>query len=280
MEILLVDDGSTDNSLDICTKFASDDPRIQVITKLNGGVSSARNAGLHKSTGKYILQIDADDILMKDALVELIAQAVNDDSDIVVGDYVIENSSSKKVVRHKRIVDSDHLLLMILEGKVHAALWNKLINRKFFDGLLFVEEKDYMEDKLILIKILNKKPKISTLNKAVYRYIQRDTSYSHKLSLESINAYEYVIKESERLLNNNPQFNQAIRNMKLSFKLFVLINRKQSGTDIATIFKEVNDKVLESKILSPVHKILLWSAIHKFNLPIRVYRFQKSLARN
>ncbi|MDT0642281.1 glycosyltransferase family 2 protein [Zunongwangia sp. F363] len=279
-QIILVDDGSTDNSLSICTKFASNDGRIKVLTKSNGGVSSARNAGLKNSTGKYILQIDADDILLDDALLELVTQAENNGSDIVIGDYIIENSSSKDIVRHKPIIDYDHLLLMILEGKVHAALWNKLISKKLFYGLQFEEGRDYMEDKLILIKILTKKPKVSTLHKTVYRYIQRETSYSNKLSSESFLAYEFVINQSEKLLSENPQFLKPIRNMKLSYKLFVLLNREQSGTGIANIFHEVNDEVFGNNSLSPVHKILLWSAINNFNLPLKIYRFQRALVRN
>lgn len=93
LEILLVDDGSTDDSLDICRKYALKDERIQVISKKNGGVSSARNAGLSAMTGDYLMMVDADDYIEPDMAGVLLEAAKKEQAQVVIGglDFVFES---------------------------------------------------------------------------------------------------------------------------------------------------------------------------------------------
>ena len=82
LEIILVDDGSTDNSLAICQRYAEKDPRIKIYHKPNGGVSSARNLGLEKSTGKYISFVDPDDFIHSEFIERLEMMLVQSDAEI------------------------------------------------------------------------------------------------------------------------------------------------------------------------------------------------------
>ena len=84
-EVILVDDGSSDSSPLICDRYSATDPRFRTIHKANGGVSSARNAGLNLAKGEYVMFVDSDDALLPDALERMFEEVV--DEDIVIGGY-------------------------------------------------------------------------------------------------------------------------------------------------------------------------------------------------
>ena len=87
IEIILVDDGSQDNSPEICDEYAKRDDRIKVIHKPNGGVSSARQAGLDAATGDFVIHADPDDYVDADMVELLLSEAINTNSDIVTCDF-------------------------------------------------------------------------------------------------------------------------------------------------------------------------------------------------
>lgn len=96
IEIILVDDGSTDNSGIICDEFAKKDTRIKVIHKTNGGLSDARNAGLDATTGKYIMFLDSDDFLELDAVENMYKEITEKDADYVIGNYINADEDGQK----------------------------------------------------------------------------------------------------------------------------------------------------------------------------------------
>ena len=118
-EIILVDDGSPDHCPAICDQFAKDNENIQVIHKKNGGLSSARNAGIHKATGKYILFLDSDDQLIQNAISLMVEIAEKDDLDAVYPNSyykVYENNITKKHALHfKKDVFSDDPKIFALD---------------------------------------------------------------------------------------------------------------------------------------------------------------------
>ena len=92
IEIILVNDGSTDNSLSVCERFAVSDNRIKIVNKANGGLSSARNSGIDVANGDFIMFIDGDDYIACNTLSELVLQIEKYDADIVQFGYVETNS--------------------------------------------------------------------------------------------------------------------------------------------------------------------------------------------
>ena len=94
IEIICVNDGSTDNSMKILEDFQKKDSRIEIISQPNQGVSIARNNGVNQANGEYVLFVDSDDWLDLDACAELYSNAVSNDSDIVLFNSVIENESN------------------------------------------------------------------------------------------------------------------------------------------------------------------------------------------
>jgi len=142
LEIILVDDGSTDNALEICEFFRKSDTRIRVIAKPNGGLVTARKAGLNAAAGKYVFYVDGDDWINQDCIERYYKLAIEHDTDIVVGDYrreflgnfvTIRNSIAPGFYDRRRIED-EILPIMISHGPFYnhglkTYSWGKLYKR-------------------------------------------------------------------------------------------------------------------------------------------------------
>ena len=97
-ELILVDDGSTDSSLEICRRYEQEDNRVVVLHKENAGLVAARKSGLSVAKGEYIGFVDCDDYIDSNMYSDMMSAAVNDCSDIVVGNIIIEYSDNSKIV--------------------------------------------------------------------------------------------------------------------------------------------------------------------------------------
>lgn len=121
-ELILIDDGSTDNSRTICDTYSANDKRIVVIHQINKGAATARNTGLDIAKGKYVTFIDADDYVVADYLEKLFNALVSDDTDLAVLNYYEVNSKNKLI---KHILGSSKLTGIIHDDydKLQSILW-------------------------------------------------------------------------------------------------------------------------------------------------------------
>lgn len=176
LEIILVDDGSTDNSGKICDKLAGKDERIKVIHKANGGLSSARNEGIKAATGKYIAFVDGDDWIDESMYEDMLRAIQTFDTDLAVCNY--------KEVSKSGIRDTSTDAVTVFEGRetlkvfieedeayqMQNAAWNKLYKRSLMGDLRFPEGKLF-EDIAYTTKLLAKSKKSVYVDKAYYNYI-------------------------------------------------------------------------------------------------------------
>lgn len=189
LQIVLVDDGSDTIYNETAQKFVSENSNRLLITKENGGVASARQAGLEAATGELVIHADADDLLPENAIQLLVEKMLATDADIVVGGYVVKGKDRESYIN----VDPDEsywgFVEGLLSGKYHGSLWNKLIKKSLYGCEKFEVGLNYMEDKLILAKILKKGPcTISYLDEPVYVYRQHESSATLNISLDSIRS--------------------------------------------------------------------------------------------
>lgn len=141
LEIILIDDGSTDNSGKICDEYAKLDDRIKVIHKINGGLSDARNAGLDNATGKYIMFLDSDDFFELDAAKKMYNEIEEKDADYVIGNYINVTDEGEKWERP--VFDLEKFKpfkLSIYDYKnsffiMNSGVWNKIFKKEFIDKL-------------------------------------------------------------------------------------------------------------------------------------------------
>ena len=181
-ELLLVDDGSTDDSGAVCDAYAEKDKRIRVFHKENGGVSSARNLGIDNSTGEWVAFVDADDELLPGGL-QVLADGISDDVDMVMGGYEIYDEEGKLIyavdARIEKIVANETAAKEMYEPsdyKYQGYVWNKLVRRslvidaqlRFEEGVVFNEDRLFITE---LICALERKVFYTTT--PVYKYYER-----------------------------------------------------------------------------------------------------------
>ena len=181
-EVILVDDGSSDSSPLICDRYSAADPRFRTIHKKNGGVSSARNAGLDLAKGEYIMFVDSDDALLPDSL-EMMFEHVTDE-DMVVGGYTVYISGvpGREVLpRRNHSYRGEDMNVFYNENirkncEMLDAPWSKIFRRKTIGNLRFCEDLSYAEDKLFVFSFLAICSSACTCPFPVYAYHIRSGS--------------------------------------------------------------------------------------------------------
>lgn len=203
LEIIVVDDGSTDNSGEICDMFAAGDNRIKIIHQKNAGLSAARNAGIDASKGEYIGFIDGDDYIDKMMYYEMIHIIEQNDADMVICDYesVDENGNvlTKQAYLNEKIISGkEGLELLQVKGWAdYVVVFNKLYKRKLFNDLRFVTGI-INEDTEIAHKIFSKCKKIAITDKRFCYYVKRKGSITNSaLSVRNLDVIEALCNRFE-----------------------------------------------------------------------------------
>ena len=207
-ELILVNDGSTDNSRLICEGYAKKDSRIKLINKINGGVASARNVGLENANGQYIGFVDPDDFVDEDYIEFLYYSLVNNKCDISICGYYHYYMDGLKKIKHYENIDEvlDNIKGMIYlntVGYYGNGLWNKLFKLELFNDIKFPEGK-LSEDWFVLFKLISKANKIYYNSKPKYYYQQRKGSITRnsKINYDCVEASKECLVFCE---NNYPQ---------------------------------------------------------------------------
>lgn len=208
LEIIIVNDGSTDHSLDICKKYKEQDERIILINKKNGGLSSARNLGLKYATGEYVGFVDSDDLIDKDMYQILYDLIQSSDSDIVCCDYIgcdedsnIETgiSDSGEIFQYTNYEAVSYLLY---DDYYKCFAWNKLYKKNLFEDINYPEGKWY-EDISTTYKLMIKSSKITYVRKRLYVYRERSNSITNaqfdKRTYDLLDAINEVEKDISKL---------------------------------------------------------------------------------
>ena len=192
LQIILVDDGSTDETLTVARRYAEKDDRITVLTKPCGGVSSARNEGLPLCRGKYIRFADSDDSLPPDSVALLVARAEADGADLVISaytEYIGEYPRFKNLVNRTDTL-SNHEALDIIDRRsnsyFYGVLWNKLFVREKIGGLCFDEHLTWGEDFSFVMSYLKSAETIAYMTDSVYDYRRTPTSATFRQALDSV----------------------------------------------------------------------------------------------
>lgn len=168
-EVIIVDDGSIDNSGKICDSYSLNDNRFRVVHKENAGVASARQLGVSLATGEYVIHIDSDDWIESNMLSDMMNEI--SDADILVSDYYYNTKHGQTYVRQVDCTTSKELLEKIIKGEVFGSLWHKLIRRNLYQNIEFNTDLTFCEDQLLLFKILTTyQCKVINLHQAYYHY--------------------------------------------------------------------------------------------------------------
>jgi glycosyltransferase involved in cell wall biosynthesis len=235
LEIILVDDGSTDLSSEICDDYAKTDQRITVIHKKNGGLSSARNAGIDVATGQLITFVDADDELHPEMIAHLLNVHQQTHADICCGQFIRSSNHQFKALtnaKFKVYCPSKAIELTLYQKKGFAnSACNTLYNTKLFSTLRFTEGIGY-EDLDFFYKIYAKANKIGYTNCITYFYRNNSDSYLNTWStsrLDVLMVVDNIVNYMDSNASKNLQRAAIDRCFSAYYNIFVLANIHQEA---------------------------------------------------
>ena len=270
MEIILIDDGSTDGSSEICDELSNNSNKIVVIHKENGGVSSARNAGLKIAKGEYIGFCDADDYCRSEMFERMYNDIIETDADIVHVDYAgmwedALNLSFEQTEGSVQVKNRKEGIKWIFTSKFHRAYaWSMLFKRPVVENLSFPEDMAVGEDKFFVVTAFLNAEKIAFDSKKEYIYILRSNStmrseYSRK-NLSGI----ILAKQTDELIKE--KYSEYAEYSKINLaKVYIAHVRNISvlNTQDEMLLNNMNEGVSYLKNLNKNDCRLLKQSLHR-----------------
>ena len=222
LEIILVDDGSPDNCAKICDEYAKKDNRIKVIHKPNGGVSSARNAGLDIATGEYIGFVDPDDFIAPEMYEQMLEAIKTANADLAICGFNVVHENDFSILKSntlpiKKLIGVENCIfdLFSLEGfSIRPCVWNKLFVNKLISNQRFDTNYSISEDLLFFIHYLLKINNIIYVTSPLYNQTNRSTSVTHNSQkVEDIRKTVIADKKAYDLIRNSyPSTKETVLN--------------------------------------------------------------------
>lgn len=251
-ELILVDDGSTDNSGKICDEYKLKDDRVIVIHKENSGVSSARNVGIDNANGKFLGFVDGDDYIEKDMYETLYKDIKEFDADISVCQVYDEYNNSCKprtggsnAMKRGVLNNITAFKLTILRNIIGVTVWNKLYKKKLFENCRYPNVKT-SEDTFVVPIIIFKSTRISYSPLPKYFYVHRRDSVTCSpfvsSDLSMLEAHDFILS----FVNNNvPELIDLAKSRYLWAYMTIF--------DKIMLSDDFNDKALYHEILSKIN---------------------------
>ena len=252
IEIILINDGSIDNSYKICQKYQKKDSRIRLFNQENRGQGFARNFGIIQSKSDFIFFLDSDDFIEPDTIEQLYNQVIFDKSDIVIGGWEKVNEDLTQIIKTNPAIDVDVLnsknrVSYIFSFQFTYVACGILINKKnFLDNFLFFPNY-FHEDLYLMPKIFYFARKISYVDNKFYKWIERNDSSSNSFSMEHAISVGGILVDWSNFLLKEKIYEE---NQKSLFKGF--IKCIAFGKNQAKKFASINQK---DEILAYFHNL-------------------------
>lgn len=272
IEIILVNDGSTDSCGKICDYYKKIDNRIVVIHKTNGGLSSARNEGLNVVKGSFVCFVDGDDYIENNMLEELKKNMDKYDSDISVSNFYLINNTKKisideSISKNFCIQDKDKYIHIYNKySSLTVPAWNKLYKKNIFDNVRYPDGKIF-EDASVLCDILNNAKKVSYTLKPLYNYVYRKESITHNSKIEHSDRFSYYDSRINFFIEKGYyDLIEKEKNRKMNALISYLYRMKMN--------KIYNDKIKKDYYseLHILNKDVKWKNATKYNKFYKVFR--------
>ena len=269
IEIILVNDGSTDGSSEICEKYKLQDNRIIVIHKENNGLSSARNTGLDIAKGEYIGFVDSDDFIDKDMYKILYELCTNYDCEIASSIYTtIKDFNDIDVIRSENISIYDNkeaVKKLYTENIFGYSVCNKLFKRQLFEGEKFPIGRIY-EDASLIYKIFAKSKQIIFIDRVLYYYIYRENSITTSKVTAKRFDVDILFKEIYSFMRQNyPEMCNLIKSMHYNSLRNIVVDIVNEKTYIknyryinraSKLIRKELKAILNNELVSKKHKLL------------------------
>lgn len=274
-EVLLIDDGSSDDSGAICDEYVEKDRRVKVVHQKNQGVSAARQQGLDMAQGKYIAFIDPDDFVLPHFLFEMITSAENHNADLVWCDYTEQHRQGATLHSCKQdSLTNQELLKNILEGKFSAVLWNKIYKMSIIKqfGICFDKSLETAEDILFVSKYLCHVKRVGYIPQSLYNYnMVNENSAINKFDVLRFKT-DYAVMLNSLTLSlkaeglNQELFPSLVRCMFYCKDIYAFDSRYRDFNKYRSMFPEVDNHLSILKSLPFFRKWALLCIQKKWDL--------------
>lgn len=269
LEIILVDDGATDCSGEMCDEYAAKDERIKVIHKKNGGLSSARNAALDIATGDYIGFVDSDDYIHPKMFEKLYEACKCNEAQISICCHYTERVDKLMIedyiIDEEEIFDRDQALSILVQDKgMKNYAWDKLYKAELFKGVRYPEGRNY-EDIATTYLLFYKADKLCRIPEYLYYYQIREDSISGRQTDEKWhkNCYQIAVSKKERydfFVNNGEEYLADLCLAEMVPYLYdyihfgIKLQKVENREWVVDILKSLEKRILDNPYLSNKNK--------------------------
>lgn len=266
LEIILVNDGSTDNSLEICKKYAEKDNRIRIVNQFNKGVGEARNHGIDVATGEFISFVDSDDTMDKNFYSELIATQIVTNADIVESGAKVVLGKNNEIYPYEKkdkinIFENHDYMKNYLNFSLNVSVWGKIYKKELIGDIRF-PDLNINEDFVFLWEIV-KRTKLfcENLNVNYHYYLDKEVSLSKApfsaSNMTMISHIDDVLNDVNKIY---PDLNKIAKNhynacLLHNLVLYYLYLKSEVCDDL--FIKERDEMLEKSKSMEPITSYLL-----------------------
>lgn len=282
LQIIGINDGSTDNSLEILQKFASKDSRITALNQKNGGVSAARNAGMEIAEGDYVAFVDSDDWVHRQYFERLIMVAKETKADLVI----CSNKSQYALTVDEKLSDFSSLIFQKLDQTnfvndfyAKSCVWARIYRKEIVDGRYFEESINFAEDRMFNLDVICNNLRMTTvvIDEKLYYYFQRPDSAVHSLSAEHNLPLARKLYERLKQSKNNDEIKKVYlmemiaRCLSAKYMCMFLSNKKQITEECNEMLGYSVRELWKNKVCSSKEKIV-YSVFGKSLFVYRMFR--------
>lgn len=281
-ELILVDDGSKDNSGILCDEYAAIDSRVKVIHKENGGVSSARNAGLQQAKGEWIMYVDGDDWIDPEMMTEMIAVADRECADLIIGNlrFVCEGNNHWEYELNDWNDDKKYSLNKYI-SRVWTSVCGCMAKKELYDShkLRSPEGISFCEDFHLAVRICYYSQKVVHINKSYYNYRQQPLSTVHNLNGKTETDEQWVYQDTIRFFKEQGVYEdyKEVMSWRVLKSAQELLLDPTGHKRFMELFNDGKEFIFSCPFVNKKIKILAWLITHNLRPAVVMFDRMRSL---
>ncbi len=240
-EVILINDGSTDNTLQICREWTGRDPRFRLISQENQGLAETRNVGIRASRAPRVMFVDSDDYLEHDAIQVLMNNMRRTSADISMGCYIVEDLQGKRLKNPAQLGDvclttRQAYVKILFDREVRSYAWAKIYTKALFDGIEYPKGL-LLEDYLTTYLVFRRAKLVVSTSKGIYHYVQQATSIMNvgtnkitrdKAFIEGV-YHRFCDAEASGLLNKRELALFRVKTLRRMLRTFFSLEREAAN---------------------------------------------------
>ena len=279
-ELILVDDGSPDNCGRICDDYAKGDNRIKVVHKVNGGISSARNAGLEVAKGEWIMHVDGDDWIEPDMIESLIEAAQITGADMVFGDFMKYGPSAGYNKLPTWSSDKKKSMTNYI-AYVMTTIWGSIAKRSLYadHSLKSPEDISYCEDFHLIVRLCHFAKKVVNVHRPFYHYRYRPTSIMSNMSRKTEADEQWAYQDTIRFFKEQGVYEdyRKVMSWRVLKSAQELLLDPAGHKRFMELFNDGREFIFSCPFVNRKIKMLAWMLTHNLRPAVVVFDRMRSM---